>query len=438
MIEAGAGAEADSTLRAQPPHDRRPRAEERFVVLLVAIIVLGATIRLGYVLTDHRVGVGGDGFFYSIDGRRLGDGLGYTSYTGAQNAHHPPGWVTALGLLAWFGGRSLLAQQLLGVAIGLGVIAVTALVGRRYFNPRVGLLAAAIAALYPGFWVFEAQVLAEPLGLLVLGFFMLAVIVLRDRPTLGWSVIVGVISGLLALVRSEHLALLVVVVAPVLFRATSIAPFQRVRLFAIATAATILVIAPWALYNETRFNETVVLSTNGGSTLLAGNCPPSTYHGERLGYYDISCNRGLGFRHRGQGLDGSDVDLLARRAALTNIGDNLERLPVVIPARFGRALAVFRPTQTVALTADWFASPTWPVWAWVVSFWLLIPLTVLGVVEARRSGGFLLPLLAPGLVAMLLVAVTYGEPRYHTPADLGFIVLAAVAVNRLTSRDRTT
>jgi 4-amino-4-deoxy-L-arabinose transferase-like glycosyltransferase len=406
-------------------------------VLLIAIVVLGAAIRLGYVLNDDRVLIGGDGFSYSREGIRLADGLGYTSHYGGENAHHPPGWVTVLGFFAWLGGRSLLAQQLLGVAIGLAVVAVTALVGRRYFDARVGLLAAAIAALYPGFWVFEAQVLAEPLSLLVLGCFMLAVIEFRDRPTLRWSVIVGVISGLMALVRSEYLALLFFVVAPVLFRAPSIAPLRRMRLFAIATGAAILVIAPWTLYNETRFNETVVLSTNGGTTLLAGNCPPSTYRGERLGYYDRSCNSRLALEHRGQGLDRSDIDPLARRAAFTNLRDNVERLPVTIPARVGRMLAVFRPSQTVAFTADWFRSERWPVWAWVVSFWLLVPLAAVGTVEARRSRAFLLPLLAPALLAVLLVVVTYGEPRYHTPADLGLVVLAAVAVNRLTARART-
>jgi hypothetical protein len=72
-----------------------------------------------------------------------------------------------------------------------------------------------------------------------------------------------------------------------------------------------------------------------------------------------------------------------------------------------------------------------------VSFWLLVPLAAVGMVEARRSRAFLLPLLAPALLAVLLVVVTYGEPRYHTPADLGVVVLAAVAVNRLTARART-
>jgi hypothetical protein len=35
-----------------------------------------------------------------------------------------------------------------------------------------------------------------------------------------------------------------------------------------------------------------------------------------------------------------------------------------------------------------------------------------------------------------VVTVAYGEPRYHTPADLGVVVLAAVALDRLARRPR--
>jgi 4-amino-4-deoxy-L-arabinose transferase-like glycosyltransferase len=411
-----------------------PWAERRFGVGLVAVVAVGAAIRLAYVLSDDRPWVGGDGFNYSIESLRLADGLGYTNVNGGQSAHHPPGWTTALGVLAWLGGRGLLAQQLLGVVIGLGVVAIAALVGRRYFNARVGLVAGAIAAVYPGFWVFEAQVLSEPLGLLVMGVFMLAVIELRDHPTLRWSMIVGALCGLLALIRSEQLALLVIVVTPVVVRVPSLTARHRVRLLLVAGAATVVVIAPWTIYNETRFEETVVLSSNGGSTLLAGNCPPSTYDGERLGYFDISCNRRLS--RQNSGLDRSELDPISRREALSNMRDNIDSLPLTISARYGRTIAVFRPAQTVALTAGWFGSETWPVWLWVVSFWLLAPLTVVGAIAAWRTRDFLLPLLGPAVITVLLVTVSYGEPRYHTLADLGFVVLAAVAVDRFLRRDR--
>ncbi len=35
---------------------------------------------------------------------------------------------------------------------------------------------------------------------------------------------------------------------------------------------------------------------------------------------------------------------------------------------------------------------------------------------------------------ILIVSVSYGEPRYHTPADLGIVVLAAVALVHLLAR----
>jgi hypothetical protein len=52
----------------------------------------------------------------------------------------------------------------------------------------------------------------------------------------------------------------------------------------------------------------------------------------------------------------------------------------------------------------------------------------------RRSRTFQWPLLAPLVIVLLVVTVAYGEPRYHTPADLGLLVLAAVAIDRLLSR----
>jgi hypothetical protein len=38
------------------------------------------------------------------------------------------------------------------------------------------------------------------------------------------------------------------------------------------------------------------------------------------------------------------------------------------------------------------------------------------------------------LITLLVVTVAYGEPRYHTPADLGVIVLAAVGLDWLMRR----
>jgi 4-amino-4-deoxy-L-arabinose transferase-like glycosyltransferase len=406
----------------------------RFAGALVATVAVAAVIRLSYVLTDHRPFVGGDGFEFMLEAHRFADGFPYTSglgYVGTPLAHHPPGWVTVLGIVWWFGGRTLHAQQLVGVIIGLGVVVLAGLVGRQYFDRRVGMWAAVIAAIYPGFWVIEAQILSEPLCLLLLGIFFLECAALSKRQTVQLSVLLGATCGLVALVRSEQILLLLIVVVPLLYRARSLTFGQRTVRVAAASVAAVVIILPWALYNTTRFDEPVVLSTNDGATLLAGNCPPSTYRGEGIGSYDITCNRRLGVTTRRRGGDRSVQDRLARDQALSNIRHNLGKLPLTVAARFGRLFAVFQPAQTVSFAASWFRSEEWPVWLWVVSFWVLTAFAAMGTVIARRRHALLLPLLGPVIVMLLIVLVTYGEPRYHTPADLGLVVLAAVAVDRL-------
>jgi 4-amino-4-deoxy-L-arabinose transferase-like glycosyltransferase len=419
--------------------DEQPIERDRyFWPLTGAAIILGAIIRFTYVLTDSRALIGGDALDYHQGALRLADGLGYTIALpgggSAPIAHHPPGWVTVLGLVSWLGGRSQTAHQIATVLIGLGVITLAGLIGRRYFNPRVGVIAALIAAVYPGFWVLEGNYLSEPLGLLVLGILTLLLFDLRERPTLLRSVAVGATLGVLALVRSEELALLIFVVAPVLLLVRSITVPQRLLRIGVVAVVMVAVLLPWAIYNQGRFDKPVPLSTNGGSTLLAGNCAPDTYSGTRIGYYGGDCLFVISRAH--PTIDRSELDVLARNAAFTNMNDNANRLPATIISRLGRTLAVFRPGQTVDLVSDWMTTDARPIWAWVISFWILIPLAVIGVISARRSRAFLLPLLGPLLIVLITVVLSYGEPRYHTSADLGIVVLAALGADRLIARMR--
>jgi Dolichyl-phosphate-mannose-protein mannosyltransferase len=409
--------------------------DARFWVAVASAVAVGAVVRFGYLDHGAPVLVHSDGGTYWAEAVRIADGLGYTSpigNVGEEWAHHAPGWVTLLSWVTEAGWRSMRDHQVVGLLVGLVLIVVAALVGRRYAGRRVGVLAAFLAAVYPGFWVLEAQILSEPLGLVVAGVLMLVLADLWERPTLARAGLAGAVTGLLALVRSEQVALLVIAVAPVLLLNRRFTARRRLAGIGSAAAATLVVIAPWAIYNQGRFEQPVLLSTNVGFTLLAGNCPPTTYAGELIGSYDMRCDVGLLLRN--PEIDRSEHDMYARREALSYMRDNVTRLPEVVAARYGRLLGVFRPSQTVAIAASWAGSATWQVWAWVASFWLVLPLAVWGSVILRRSRTFQWPLVAPVAIVVLAVTVAYGEPRYHTPADLGLLVLAAVTIDRLLSR----
>lgn len=425
--------EDDASDRQEAP--RRLTPDGRFWLGILAAVGLGAVVRFVYLFGAAPSPVAGDGFAYRLAGLRLADGLGYTvaiGDVGAPDAHHPPGWVTVLGAVSELGGRSFRAHQVTGVVIGLGVILVAGLVGRRYAGRHVGVVAAFLAAAYPGFWVIEPQILSEPLGLLVLGVLMLVLADLWERPTLARALLAGGVVGALALVRGEQLALLAIAVAPILVLNRRVDVARRFLFTGAAVLAAGVVLAPWTIYNLGRFEEPVVLSTNGGSTLLAGNCPPDTYEGELIGSFDNLCNFQVSARHIGS--DMSQLDVEAREVALDNMGDNVHRLPETVLARYGRLLGVFRPAQGVRLDAEWFGSATWPVWAWIAAFWVLAPVAAAGSVLLRRSGRLHWPLVAPAVIVVAVVTVTFGDPRYHTMADLGVIVLAAVAACALAGR----
>jgi peptidoglycan biosynthesis protein MviN/MurJ (putative lipid II flippase) len=74
------------------------------------------------------------------------------------------------------------------------------------------------------------------------------------------------------------------------------------------------------------------------------------------------------------------------------------------------------------------------MWAWVSSFWVVMPLAAFGSALLRRSRRFQWPLVAPVVIVLLVVTVAFGDPRYHTLADLGLVVLAAVALDHLVRR----
>lgn len=430
--EEDAGADHDAPGRGRRLADsltlRNLSPDRRFWVAILAAVGLGAVVRLVYLFHAAPAWVGGDGFDYHLVAQRLADGQGFTSAlgeVGTEYAHHPPGWATTLAAVTKLGADSMRAHQVVGLVIGLGVIVIAGLVGRRYAGRRVGVVAAFIAAAYPGFWVIDVQILSEPLGLLVLGLLMLVLADLWERPTLARAVLAGGILGGLTLVRGEELALLAIAVAPILLLNRRLDVKRRIVFMGASVLTVAVVMAPWVMHNLGRFEEPVIVSTNGGSTMLAGNCAPETYGGEFLGSFHTVCNFRVGKQN--PSLDASQRDSKSREVALDNMRDNVRRLPVIVLARYGRLVGVFRPAQTVQIDADWLATARWPVWAWVTSFWILAPLAAVGSVLLLRAHRFQWPLVAPAVVVVGVATVTFGDPRYHTMADLGVVVLAAVA-----------
>ena len=186
---------------------------------------------------------------------------------------------------------------------------------------------------------------------------------------------------------------------------------RRIAWLALAGAATFVVILPWTLYNLPRFERPVLLSTNLGTAMKSASCDEG-YSGPRLGFYNIAC----GLRDPCIiAPDASVQDYRCLRSSLDYIGAHLDRLPIVVLAREGRAWGLFRPFQQTSFDRDWRKSRLWVDRLGLFSYWVLLPAAVTGAVVLRRRRIPLYPLVAFALTTTVAVAVTVGETRYRAP-----------------------
>jgi 4-amino-4-deoxy-L-arabinose transferase-like glycosyltransferase len=252
------------------------RRERRW---LVAIVLIGFGLRLWWVIYAARPARGvHDPAFYTLLGRSIADGHGYRLLSGEPTAFYPVGYSAALSvvfsIMTWlpFGDNEPLAIALFNLLLGVATIVLVFEVGRRVFDNRIGIVAAAIVSVYPNLIFHTSAALTETLFNFIM---MSALVVLLWRPWtgyFGWRTLAlfGALLGASALVRPISLLVL-----PGLLVVWLIAGYgwrRAVKFVAVIGIAAVAVIAPWTVRNLIVMNSPrVIISTNLGDNLCIGN-----------------------------------------------------------------------------------------------------------------------------------------------------------------------
>lgn len=421
---------------------------------LLALTCLAFVIRLVFALTvasDLRFGVDAD--YYRYTATSLAEGRGFTwrpadspwnkaappSLRIPSTEHGPiPALVLAggnlLGLDTWDQHRMLLS---LVASIGVGL---TGLLGRRIGGPAVGLVAAGIVAVHPlllqtpGFLTAEAAYLTVVTGMLLVAH------VAVERKTLPWIAATGAMCAIAALTRSEAALFVGFLAVPVAILA---GPGRRARSLATALVVPLLVVAPWLGWMRAH-SGVLTLSTNGGKTFAGSNCE-AAYYGPLLGSFAGDCALGAGGVARWSVPPGTDdaraagmVDQATRRMAMDYVKTQKSRLPVLVAARIGRTLGVFRVSTSLEFDEGIGAHPATQRVGYGVNL-LLMPLALGGVVllARRREVDDLVVLLAGPLVAISTGVLVYGAARMRVAAEPAIAILAASALVSLVSWARS-
>jgi len=380
----------------------------------------------------------GDAFYFHWQATFIANGAGWfispSSYllhhAALQSAEHPPVWVLVLAFADAIGIKSFLSQRLLTCLVGAVAVFMTGLAAREVAGPRVGLIAAVIAALYPNYWMNATTGLSETMLLLLVAAVIYASYRFWHRPSLCRAILLGALCALAAMTRSEQALLIVVVLIPLALALRGVSFRRRFTFAGVGVLTAVLLIAPWVGFNLARFNQPVFMSDDLGGTLAFSNCRPAFY-GHSIGFGDFKC---LYAAQVGSSGDESQGDAHLRRVALHYINAHSSRLPVVVAARVGREFGFYLPLEQIRLDVQLSSRPLVPAWIGLGMYYLLIVGAIYGGVVLRRRRDTLVPFV--GLLVEVVVAtmVTFGATRYRVPLEVGLVVLGAIAVDAVWQR----
>jgi len=220
---------------------------------LVLIGALALFVRVAFVLIAVRhYAPQSDAANYFGLAASLAHGHGFVGVEPFDFLHataaRPPFYPALVSLLFHVTGTKVGAGQALNVVLGSVSAVLAALVGAR-LDPRSGLAAGVIVALYPPLIANDVTFLAESLSLVLL---LVVVLTLQRGATLA----AGLVMGSLVLTRASAQFLPIVLAVWVVF---SFGWRHALRF----VLATVIVVTPWIMRNWAEVGAPVVVTSNG-------------------------------------------------------------------------------------------------------------------------------------------------------------------------------
>jgi 4-amino-4-deoxy-L-arabinose transferase-like glycosyltransferase len=360
--------------------------------------------------------------------------------------------------------KSALWHRLVSCLLGAATVALIGLFGRRLAGDRAGLLAAALAAVYPSLWLNDAALLSETAAAFAVVLAFLAIERFREAATAARAAQLGAALALAVLGRAELVVLLPLVAIPLVVGAAGLSTRERwLRVGAMAAAAIVL-IGPWVGANLVRFEKPVLLSNGFGATLAGGSCD-AAFYGPKIGYWSdcalelpkgetpepvpsqatlvhwqadpvgTLAERRAFYAPWFAGLpDESVFEATERHQSFDYIRAHKGQYVLVVAARTGRMWDVFRPWQTARFDGLIEGRGLAQARVALVAFYVCFAFGILGLVALRRRRRPIWPYLTVAAVVSFTAAISFGVQRYRIPIDAVLPALAAVGIDALLRR----
>jgi len=408
-----------------------------FRQIAVVLLTTAIAIRIGAILTiNNAPRDAADPYFYHVTANLLAHGRGFwepltwvASGADAASALHGPALPAALSFWSRLGGTGYFDHQMACIVLGVPQVGAVMLLARLLAGRRAAIVAGVLAAVYPNIWVADGILFVE--GLMAVFTTLATWLAYRwrlhpDRRTIA---AVGALVALAALTRGEAVLLVPLLVVPLVFTARQLTRGERWRHVALGVGAFAAVLAPWMIYNSTRFEVLVPLSTNSNEVLFYANCE-DVYSGTFIGFWSFDCQTRYRAEHGEPAGDEAERAVFWRQRAIDFTKDHLGSVPKVLAARLGRQWELFRPSQT--LDFAWVESrPREAVAAGQGMYYVMMLAAIPATLSLRRRRTAVWPLWIHALAVSITAAYAYGTLRFRAPFEPILCVLAAIGVVHL-------
>jgi len=420
------------------------------IVLLVAIILrLAAAAYLGSTV-EPLPGTYDQISYHNLALRVLG-GYGFTfdrewwpiTGAGEPTAHWSYLYTLYLaGVYALAGPNPLVARILQAAIVGVLQSYFAYLLGRRLFNQKAGLAAAALTAVYVYFVYYAGALMTESFyftSILASLYFAICLADVLKSDTdkqriIYYSILLGLSLTITVLLRQLFLLFIPFLFLWILLatRSDTKAPagpalsfFKRILVLAIPMTIVVLAILPFTIQNYARFERFVLLNTNAGYAFFWANHP---IHG--TSFIEILPEGGPSYqelipaelRH----LDEAALDQALLKRGLGFIAQDPERYVLLSLSRI-RSYFKFWPSPDSGLVSNLSR---------VLSFGLMLPLMLYGSYLAirRKFSWSVALLLLFMLVYTCIHLLSWALVRYRLPVDAVWLVFAGLAISDLWDR----
>lgn len=155
------------------------------------------------------------------------------------------------------------AARIMEAVLGTIAVGLICLIAMRLWGPVAGIVAGAIAAVYPTLVLVGTSLLSESLFIPLVLAATWAALVFRDERRLRWALAAGILTGLGALTRGNG----VVLAIPLAFLVWADRPrrsLASLRAPAALVLAAVLTVLPWTIRNASTFHRLVPVTTETG------------------------------------------------------------------------------------------------------------------------------------------------------------------------------